>query len=472
MKLFVVLLLSSFCVAGAVAAVSYDLVTDWLPAGITGSNNWKFGSEPTPGGAFTEFTGHSTESFADLWWSGGEPWIAKASPTWGWVTVPGMVFMHPGPLVADGGDGSKQCVVARFKVTVAGTYDISGVFDGRGDGTKDVYVQKNGVNIFSQLALVGTADAAFAVNSVTLAVNDEVDFIAMANGSYGGTVIGLYATLTKQVAAGTTWDATADYAPRTLPAVQTPPSFGPWSLGYLPVNGGVIGNFAAHTRKLTRVDGFDEFDNGTDGDAGFSVYYCFNYGQVWWFKPRPNWSFTPMLNGYPCIRFVAPQDGAYSISCSFSGVAGGAYQVGGDPNSHASTKAHIDTVVSGVRTSLFSADVNGFDGTGLVDVVDLVTPALSSPAPVYAIANLTNVNLAQGNVIEFYADPRGDVAYDATYVSPVVVRTGNYVPTCAERGVYMQMDFSHDCYVNLSDFVSFAAAWLNCNDPRNASCTY
>lgn len=471
---WLVLVLLAIFSSVSFAVVSSDITADWIPTGVTATNNWTYGYEPIPGGAFTQYGIHATSgSVYDIWWNGSEPWIAKAGSGWGWVTIPGYIIMHPGPTVADGGDGSNQCSVARFTASVAGTYGISGSFNGRVAGSsKDVYVQKNGVTLWSKTSLVDTNSAAFALTSVALAVGDQVDFIIKGTTSYAACATILCATLTKQFTPSTSsWDATADYYPQIVMPTQTTTSFGPWSLGYLPVNGGV-GNFVAHTRKLTRVDDFDEFDNGTDGEAGFSVLYNFNYGQVWWYKTRPNWSFSPLLTGYPCIRFVAPQDGQYTVSCSFSGVAGGAYQVGGDANSHSTTKAHIDTYVNGVRTSLFSADVNGFDGTGLVNVTDLVTPALSSPAPVYATANLTNVNLAQGNAIEFYADPRGNSQYDNTYVAPAVTRTGNYVPTCAERGVYVPMDFNHDCYVNFKDFASFAAAWLNCSDPRNASCTY
>jgi hypothetical protein len=474
---FVVVMLLSLCATGAFAAVSYDSVTDWVkgdpsnPLEMYRTPNWTFGFMDVPGGAFNEFSSHSALAFGDVWWDGSEPWIAKAT-NWSGFIPDGMVGMHPGPRVADGGLGIDQCAVSRFTTPVAGTYDISGVFQGVSAGTKDVYVQKNGVTLFSHLSLVGTVPSPFTLPGVTLASGDQVDFIIMGTTSYSASATMLCATLTKQFTpSATSWDATTDYFPKTLPPIQTVNSFGQWSLGYLPVNAGVPGTFVTHTRKLTRADGFDEFDNGTTGDAGYSVLYNFNYNQIWWYKPRPNWSVVPLLTGYPCIRFTAPQNGKYTVSCSFSGVPGGAYQPGGDPNSHATTKAHIDTI-AGVRTSLFTADVNGFDGTGLVDVANPANAAVSSTSPApYVNANITGVNLAQGNTIEFYVDPRGDSAFDGTYMTPSVVRTGAYVPTCAEGGIYGPMDFNHDCSVNFKDFASFAAVWLNCTDQR-PPCNY
>ena len=45
--------------------------------------------------------------------------------------------------------------------------------------------------------------------------------------------------------------------------------------------------------------------------------------------------------------------------------------------------------------------------------------------------------------------------------------------TCAEvlaMGHSIQVDLNDDCYVNLADFAIFAAQWLDCIDPTDASC--
>jgi hypothetical protein len=39
-----------------------------------------------------------------------------------------------------------------------------------------------------------------------------------------------------------------------------------------------------------------------------------------------------------------------------------------------------------------------------------------------------------------------------------------------ELGLGMQMDFNHDCYVNMLDFAEFAEVWLVCNNPEDANC--
>jgi len=39
-----------------------------------------------------------------------------------------------------------------------------------------------------------------------------------------------------------------------------------------------------------------------------------------------------------------------------------------------------------------------------------------------------------------------------------------------ELGLGMQMDFNHDCHVNMLDFAVFAEQWLSCNDPEDEDC--
>jgi len=44
------------------------------------------------------------------------------------------------------------------------------------------------------------------------------------------------------------------------------------------------------------------------------------------------------------------------------------------------------------------------------------------------------------------------------------------VNTCQTNGIYEELDFNEDCYVNLGDYADFAQSWLTCNDPLNPNC--
>ena len=181
----------SFCANGAFA---YDVQDDWVLAPGS-SANWSFGTSLDIGVDFTPFADHTTYSHGDMWQNppAFEPWVAKADPSWGWVTEPDKVYMHPGPAVNDGGPG--LATVSRLTVDVADNYDIVGMFNGRDAGIKDVYILVNDVPVFSQLSLTGTDDAPFGLTGVSLGIGDTVDFVVDAVGTYASTCTGIEATI-------------------------------------------------------------------------------------------------------------------------------------------------------------------------------------------------------------------------------------------------------------------------------------
>ena len=54
------------------------------------------------------------------------------------------------------------------------------------------------------------------------------------------------------------------------------------------------------------------------------------------------------------------------------------------------------------------------------------------------------------------------------------IRVGNPVTgpqNCGDPGtVYLDVDFNHDCYVDMEDFAQFAREWMLCTDPADADC--
>ena len=65
-----------------------------------------------------------------------------------------------------------------------------------------------------------------------------------------------------------------------------------------------------------------------------------------------------------------------------------------------------------------------------------------------------------------------DTHYAVAIIDYVRIQRNVYLPQyCGDEGtVYLPMDFDQNCYVNLLDFVEFAALWLHCNDPLDAYC--
>jgi len=60
------------------------------------------------------------------------------------------------------------------------------------------------------------------------------------------------------------------------------------------------------------------------------------------------------------------------------------------------------------------------------------------------------------------------------HVGQFTLLVEEYQPVCTDlpaMGIaYLDLDYNHDCYINLEDFAVFAQNWLRCNDPANLSC--
>lgn len=73
-----------------------------------------------------------------------------------------------------------------------------------------------------------------------------------------------------------------------------------------------------------------------------------------------------------------------------------------------------------------------------------------------------------GTTIDFVVGPGPDFGGEDT---PLYVQIGESLsPQCEDIGIYLPMDFNKDCYVDLQDFATFAASWLDCNHPADLSC--
>ena len=190
-EIVLVLICVSFC---SNAAFAYDVQADWVDV-PNSSTVWSFGTSLDIGVDFTQFADHVAYSHGDMWHDlpAFEPWVAKADPSWGWVTEPDKVYMHPGPAVDNGGPG--LAAVSRLTVDTAGNYDINGMFNGRDSGIKDVYILVNDTLVFSQLSLTGLDNAPFFLTGISLGIGDTVDFVVDAVGTYASTCTGLEATV-------------------------------------------------------------------------------------------------------------------------------------------------------------------------------------------------------------------------------------------------------------------------------------
>lgn len=183
--------LISMVVGSAVADEVWDLTTDYSDQGNP-TWPWSYGWEPNLGGAFQLYTYryHDPSSGMLVWTrninvpGGPTPsvWKNKTSSQW-WNVKPGEVSMHPGYY-------GEYCLV-RWTSPVSGQVALEGLFGGGDIGLMSVYIQHNGVTIWSSESF--TIDQPF---SFTLAVSrfDNLDFLVGNGYGYGNTPI--HATIT------------------------------------------------------------------------------------------------------------------------------------------------------------------------------------------------------------------------------------------------------------------------------------
>jgi len=178
----------------APADVVADFSSTQNPAGA-----WTYGYR-AGGGAFTPYGVHSQQFGAGLdSWSTGTccPSVTRNSTATtrnyaGVVEQPAdLLHIHPGP------NGEKS--VVRWTAAAAGTYSVSGRFQGINTvgATTDVAVTKNGATTFSG-SVNGTGAQAPFTMSVTVGAGDTLEFQVGygSNGTYNNDSTGLAVTIT------------------------------------------------------------------------------------------------------------------------------------------------------------------------------------------------------------------------------------------------------------------------------------
>lgn len=190
-SIFTALVLLTTAVGSAVADEVWDVTTDYSDQGNP-TWPWSYGWEPNLGGPFQLYTyRYHDPSTGLLVWTrninvpgGPTPSVWKNKTTTQLYGVkPGEVSIHPGYY-------GEACLV-RWTSPVTGQVTVEGLFGGGDRGIMSVYIQHNGVTVWSSEGF--TIDQPF---SFSLAVNhfDNVDFL-VANGYwYGNTPI--HATIT------------------------------------------------------------------------------------------------------------------------------------------------------------------------------------------------------------------------------------------------------------------------------------
>lgn len=160
------------------------------------NGNWAYGLTSTLGGAFTPLGSGSCGNLVGWQLNGHEPWVlgnpTASTQTCGTGQVPpNLLDMHPG--------GAGQDSVVRWTAPAAGTFSISGLFEGIDPGptTTDVHVLLDGsTHLFDGNISNFNAPLLFNLTR-TLAAGDTIDF-AVGIGSDGSFIddsTGLSATI-------------------------------------------------------------------------------------------------------------------------------------------------------------------------------------------------------------------------------------------------------------------------------------
>jgi hypothetical protein len=175
----------------AAAAQTYDVST-----GFSGTSNpsgpWQYGFTNGLGGAFTLFTTSTTSGPLQYW--GGTPGVYKNTSASAYspgtpIYPAGQVGLHPGP--------NGEYAVIRFVAPIAGSYTLSGNFEGldtRGT-TTDAHIRVANVDVFATLVNGYAVQSPFLL-ALSLGANDIVDFAVGANGDYFFDTTALDATFT------------------------------------------------------------------------------------------------------------------------------------------------------------------------------------------------------------------------------------------------------------------------------------
>jgi hypothetical protein len=171
-------------------------------------------------------SGIASVSGIDIWprVSPVEPWVAinrtqQVIRALGITWPPAQLAFHPGP--------SGEYSVVRWTAPTDGTVEISTRFTGLAEKTTtDVHVLHNGQVLFSGLLnLNDGGNVSNHAQNLSVKSNDTLDWVVgIGNASYGADTTAVAATV--KYAAGTTFDAAADFS------VQSNPH-GAWSYGQL-----------------------------------------------------------------------------------------------------------------------------------------------------------------------------------------------------------------------------------------------
>jgi len=74
------------------------------------------------------------------------------------------------------------------------------------------------------------------------------------------------------------------------------------------------------------------------------------------------------------------------------------------------------------------------------------------------------LTLTGNDTLDFVVGAGEDgAAGDTTPLDAVIIEN----PSCQQIGIYPELDWNQDCYVDLYELAVFAESWLTCNDPRN-----
>jgi hypothetical protein len=371
-----------------VPSTTYDVAADFLSAPDP-TSPWRYGRAPAGGGEFSPDVRVDLQDGLTAWGApGSDPLPAvfqnsrsQAGVFFGTIGLAaGEVALHPG--------SQGQHAIVRFTAPEDGSYLVTAAFAGRDAdfGGTDAHIRVNDVEIFGQEVTAG-GSASPPPTTLHLTAGATVDFrIGFgANGTYYSDSTGLAATIVKTDTE--TWDAAADFSPTSNPngawrygyAGGLTVPYAPFTLGAgFTVDPGVPGWGAGTWDHLPGV-----FQNTTAQTVHIRDTVTLPAGEL---------ALHPGVNGeYGVVRFVAPRDGAYTVTAGF----------GGRDNQFGGTDAHV--LAAGEE--VFAAPITAASGADM--------------AP-------TTVSLLAGESIDFAVGYGSNGTYfnDTTALSATVTYTG------------------------------------------------
>jgi hypothetical protein len=197
-------------------AQTYNALTDWNSTSNTTANIWQYGTENTPGGAFTLFPDNNAQTSSptyDIWDLRNSsaidgPLIGFNSS--GTTINVGSGLLWPSGVLQIAPGETPDDTVLRWAAPSSGSIDITGQFTDLQQSSVGLYILADGSAVFDSSYSGSSPHQAavpFSLSNVSVTQGEDIDFIVDSGGDQNDDSVGLSATVSEN--STSTWTGAA-----------------------------------------------------------------------------------------------------------------------------------------------------------------------------------------------------------------------------------------------------------------------